>query len=76
MQKKNDKVGNKSEYKKEMKKGEKRVRKNIKIDLLKKVQILAYGHAWKIRELLNYIQLGGKYALIVAKLFFSHPHAN
>jgi len=36
MQKKNDKVGNKSEYKKEMKKGEKRVRKKIKIDLPKK----------------------------------------
>ena len=36
MQKKNDKVGNKSEYKKEMKKGEKRVRKKIKTDLPKK----------------------------------------
>ena len=76
MQKKNDKVGNKTEYKKEMKKGEKRVRKKIKTDLPKKVQILAYGHAWKIKELLNYNQLGRKYVLIVAKLFFSHPHAN
>ena len=57
MQKKDDKVGNKTAYKKKGKGKKKRATKKFEIDSPKKVQILAYAHARKTKMLQNYIQL-------------------
>ena len=57
MQKKDDKVGNKTAYKKKGKGKKKWATKKFKIDSQKKVQILAYAHARKTKKLQNYIQL-------------------
>ena len=81
MQKKDDKVGNKTtnKEKKEGKKGERE--RKIEIDGKKKkkkqVQIFCFAHSWKTRKLFNYVRLVGKYAFFfLAKLIFSHSHAN
>ena len=50
---------------KKEKKAEKRERK-----------ILAFVHAWKTKNLFNYVRLVGKYAFFLAKLVFSHSYAN
>ena len=80
MQKKDDKVGNITANK-EGKEGKKREReRKIEIDSrkikIKKVQILAFAHAWKTKKLFDYIILVGKYAFFLAKLIFSHSYAN
>ena len=62
MQKKDDKVGNKTE----------RERK-IEIDSQKKVKI---AYAWKTKKLSNYVRLVGKYAFFLPKHVFSHSYAN
>ena len=56
MQKKDDKMGNKTTYQKKGK-GKKKREKKMEIDSQKNVQILAYAHAQKAKKLLNYIQL-------------------
>ena len=75
MQKKDDKVGNKTtnKEKKEGKKGERE--RKIEIDGKKKkkkkqVQIFCFAHSWKTRKLFNYVRLVGKYAFF----FFGKTH--
>ena len=72
MQKKDDKVGNKTANKqgKEGKKQSERERSKL---ILKKVKI---AHAWKTKKLFNYVRLVGKYAFFLPKLVFSHSYAN
>ena len=63
-------------------KGEERQRKKreqerkIEIDLQRKVQILAFAHAWNTKKLFNYIRLVEKHAFFLAKLLFSLSYAN
>lgn len=42
--------------------------------LAKKVQIFAYAHAQKTKELLNYFQVAENHVLSVGNIFFSHSH--
>ena len=73
MQKKDDKVGNKTANKE----GKKRQReRKIEIDSPKEVQILAFAHVWKTKKLFNYVRLVGKYVFFLEKLVFSHSYAN
>ena len=73
MQKKDDKVGNKTANKE----GKKKKREGkIEIDSPKKVQILAFAHEWKTKKLFNYVRLVGKYVFFLEKLVFSHSYAN
>ena len=67
MQKKDDKVGNKPPLKKEKKRAKEKDRK---------VQMLAFAHAWKMKKLFNYVRLVGEYALFLTKLVFRHSYAN
>ena len=62
MQKKDDKVGNQTSNKEGKKNRERK--------------ILAFAHAWKTKNLFNYVRLVGKYAFFLAKLVFSHSYAN
>ena len=55
MQKKEDKVGNKTTYQKKGK-GKKKREIKMELDSQKNVQILAYAHAQKAKKLLDYIQ--------------------
>ena len=67
MQKKDDKVGNKTTNKE----GKKRARENDQNRFApKKVQILAFAHAWKTKKLFNYVRLVGKF------VFFKNSYAN
>ena len=50
--------------------------RKIEIDLQRKVQILAFAHAWKTKKLVNYIRLVEKHAFFLAKLLFSLSYAN
>ena len=72
MQKKDNKVGNKTANKegKEGKKQNERERSKL---IRKKVKI---AHAWKTKKLFNYVRLVGKYAFFLPKLVFSHSYAN
>ena len=73
MQKKDDKVGNKTANK-EGKEGKKQIeRERSKLIRKKKVKI---AHAWKTKKLSNYVRLVGKYAFFLPKLVFSHSYAN
>ena len=81
MQKKDDKVGNKTtnKEKKEGKKGERE--RKIEIDGKKKKKKTSANFLFcafvKTRKLFNYARLVGKYAFFFfAKLIFSHSHAN
>ena len=72
MQKKDDKVGNKTANKE----GKKREReRKMENDSPKKVQILAFAHVWKTKKLFNYVSLVGKF-FFLEKLVFSHSYAN
>ena len=75
MQKKDDKVGNKIAYEKERQRKKESEREN-RNRFAKKVQILAFAHAWKTKKLFNYVRLVGKYAFFLAKLIFSQSYAN
>ena len=70
MQSKDDKVGNKTANKQERQRKKREQERKIKIDLQKKVHILAFAHAWKTKKLFNNFRLVGKYAFFLAKLFF------
>ena len=73
MQKKDDKVGNKTASKE----GKKKKREGkIEIDSPKKVQILAFAHEWKTKKLFNYVRLVGKYVFFLEKLVFRHSYVN
>ena len=68
MQKKDDKVGNKTANEEE--------RQRKKTESKREVQILALAHVWKTKKLFNYIRLVGKYASFLTKQVFSHSYAN
>ena len=72
MQKKDDKVGNKTAIKKE----KKREREKDQNRFAKKVQILVFAHVLKTKKLFNYVRLVGKYVFFLEKLVFSHSYAN
>ena len=73
MQKKDDKVGNKTANKE----GKKKKREGkIEIDSPKKVQILAFAHEWKTKKLFNYVRLVGKSVFFLEKLVFRHSYVN
>ena len=72
MQKKDDKVGNKTAIKRKKRERERK----IKTDSPKKVQILAFAHVLKTKKLFNYVRLVGKYVFFLEKLVFSHSYAN
>ena len=74
MQKKDDKVNNKTANKKKGKgKKKESERWKIEIDRPKK---LASAYAWKTKKPFDYLQLVGKYAFFVAKFISSHCYAN
>ena len=75
MQKKDDKVGNKTDDKQERQR-KKRERENNQNRFTKKEQILAFVHAWKTNELFNHVRLVEKYAFSLCKLIFSYFYAN
>ena len=69
MQKRDDKVGEKTPIKKERREKRERERK-VEIDS-QKVQILAIAQAWKTKKkLFNYVRLVGKYAFFLHKTRF------
>ena len=74
MQKKDDKVGNKTANIKKVKK--KKARGKDRNRFAKKVQILAFAQEWKTKKLFNYVRLVGKYVFFLEKLVFSHSYAN
>ena len=76
MQKKDDKVGNKTANKQERQRKKREQERKMEIYSLKKVQILALAHAWKTKKLFNYVRLLEKYTFFLAKLIFSHSYAN
>ena len=76
MQNKDDKVGNKTANKQERQREKREQERKIEIDSQKKVQILAFAHAWKTKKLFNYVRLVEKHALFLAKLFFSLSYSN
>ena len=77
MQKKDDKVGNKTANNEERQRKKEEQGRQIKVDSQqKKVQILGLCVWVKNKKLFNYVQLVGKYTFYVAKLTFSHPYAN
>ena len=76
MQNKDDKVGNKTANKQERQRKKREQERKIEIDLQKRVQILAFAHAWKTKKLFNYVRLVEKHAFFLAKLFFSPSYAN
>ena len=76
MQNKDDKVGNKTTNKQERQRKKREQERKIEIDSQKKVQILAFVHAWKTKKLFNYVGLVEKHALFLVKLFFSLSYAN
>ena len=76
MQNKDDKVGNKTDNKQERQRKKREQERKIEIDSPKKVQILAFAHAWKTKKLFNYTRLVKKHAFFLAKLFFSLSYAN
>ena len=76
MQNKDDKVGNKTANKQERQRKKREQERKIEIDSQKKVQILAFAHAWKTKKLFNYIRLVEKHVCFLAKLFFSPSYAN
>ena len=73
MQRKDDKVGNKTTNKEEKEGGKE---SEWEKDRNREVQILAFAHAWTTKKLINYVRLVGKYAFFLAKLIFSHSYAN
>ena len=75
MQKRDDKVGEKTRIKKE-KKGKKRAREKGR-NRFAKSQILAIAQAWKTKKkLFNYVRLVGNMPFFFTKLVFSHSYAN
>ena len=72
MQKKDDKVGNKTWP---IKKERERERK-VENDSPKKVKVLAFAHVWKTKKQFNYVTLVGKYVFFLEKLVLSHSYAN
>ena len=76
MQKKDNKVGNKTANKEEGQRKKTEQDGKIEIDSQKKGKILACAHAWKTKKVFNYILLVRKYAFSVAKLIFSLSYAN
>ena len=66
MQKKEDKVGNKTTNKD----GKKQKMKARAKDGNR------FAYAWKTKKLFNHVRLVGKYAFFLAKLVFSHSYAN
>ena len=77
MQNKDDKVGNKTANKQLRKaKEKKRAREKDWNRFAKKVQILAFAHAWKTKKLFNYVRLVEKHAFFLAKLFFSLSYSH
>ena len=64
MQKKEDKVSIKTTNKEE-KEGKKRAREKYRNRFEKKLQILAFAHAWTTKKLFNYVRLVGKYAFFL-----------
>ena len=75
-QNKDDMVGNKTANRQERQKKKREQETKIEIDLQKRVQILAFAHAWKTKKLFNYVRLVEKHAFLLAKLFFSLSYAN
>ena len=77
MQKKDDKVGNKTANREKGKRKKRKRERKIERDSPKKkqVQILACAHALKT-DLFNYVRSVGKYAFLSAKLIFSHSYAD
>ena len=69
-------VGNKTANRQERQKKKREQETKIEIDLQKRVQILAFAHAWKTKKLFNYVRLVEKHAFLLAKLFFSLSYAN
>ena len=69
MQKKNDKVGNKTANKQERQGKKREQERKIQIDSQKKIQILAF--AWKPKKRFNYVRLVEKYAFFFANLFLA-----
>ena len=76
MQNKDDKVGNKTANKQERQRKKREQERKIEIDSQKRVQILAFVHAWKTKKLFNYVRLVEKHAFFLAELLFSLSHAN
>ena len=69
MQNKDDKVGNKTANKQERQRKKREQERKTEIDFQKKVQILAFDHAWKTKKLFNYVRLVEKHAFLLAKLY-------
>ena len=76
MQKKDDKVGNKTAFQEEREREKREQERKIQIGSPKKVQILALAQAWKSNKLFNYVRLVEKYAFFLAKPIFSHSYVN
>ena len=66
MQKKDDKMGKKTANKE----GKKKREREIEIDSPKKVQILAFAHAWITKKLFNFVRFVGKYVFFSFKTRF------
>ena len=71
MQNKDDKVGNKTANKQERQRKKREQERKIEIDLQKKVQILAFAHAWKTKKLFNYVRLVEKHAFFLGNSFLA-----
>ena len=76
MQNKDNKVGNKTANKQERQRKKREQERKIEIDSQKRVQILAFVHAWKTKKLFNYVRLVEKHAFFLAELLFSLSDAN
>ena len=76
MQNKDDKVGNITANKQERQRKKREQERKIEMDSQKRVQILAFAHAWKTKKLFNYVRLVEKHAFFLAKLYFSLSYAN
>ena len=75
MQKKDDKVSNKTANKKKGK-GKKQGEREKKIETDRQKKLMASAYAWKTKKPFDYLRLVGKYAFFVAKFICSHCYAN
>ena len=70
MQKKDDKLGNKTYFQEEKERKKREQERKIQISSPKKVQILALAQAWKSNKLFNYVRLVEKYAFFSCQTHF------
>ena len=76
MQKKDDKVGNKTANSEERQRTKEEREGQIRIDSQQKSKFWPVRMREKQKKAFDYVLLVGKYAFYVAKLTLSHPYAN